>query len=239
MRAFRICFCAAIALALISISGVRATEGSAPSLVGYIGKVVTEWLADGRKMRILEPFAFVSSSGLRWDVPAGSVVDGASIPKIAWSIVGGPFEGLYRNASVIHDVACEEKKQRWQDVHAVFHEAMLESGVGKIKAEVMYAAVYHFGPRWEERVVLQNVTEAELNQRAWPMLGSSVVIESEPLPSPPCTNPPCAPYEPRFNASLIYEPEPPRLSEAQFDELKALIESGADVSVETFGYPDN
>jgi Protein of unknown function (DUF1353) len=64
-----------------------------------------------------------------------------------WSVIGGPFEGLYRNASVIHDVACAEQKRAWYMVHRAFYH-MMASGLGPVQAKIMYAAVYHFGPRW-------------------------------------------------------------------------------------------
>src|SRR5690242_3570669 len=69
----------------------------------YQGRVITEWLPDNRKMRLIEPFEYIGPDGRRWPVPAGTVVDGASIPQAFWSIIGGPFEGAYRPASVIHD----------------------------------------------------------------------------------------------------------------------------------------
>src|SRR4051812_36581695 len=62
----------------------------------YRGRVVAEWLPGGRNMRLLEPFEYVEPSGRRWPVPSGVVVDGASIPQVFWSVIGGPFEGLYR-----------------------------------------------------------------------------------------------------------------------------------------------
>jgi hypothetical protein len=49
---------------------------------------------------------------------------------------------------VIHDVACVEKRRDWRSVHRVFYTAMLDSGVDRAQAKIMYAAVYHFGPRW-------------------------------------------------------------------------------------------
>jgi hypothetical protein len=49
---------------------------------------------------------------------------------------------------VIHDVACVEKKRPWNMVHENFYYGMLASGVEPPRAKVMYAAVYHFGPRW-------------------------------------------------------------------------------------------
>lgn len=99
-------------------------------------------------MVLLQPFEFIDPKGNHWLAPKGSVVDGASIPQFAWSVIGGPFEGLYRSASVIHDVACDKKSKPWNLVHEVFYQAMIASGVNLTKAKIMYAAVYHFGPRW-------------------------------------------------------------------------------------------
>ena len=68
--------------------------------------------------------------------------------KFFGRLSAGPFEGKYRDASVVHDVACEEKNQSWQSVHRMFYEASRLSGVRWLDAKVMYFAVYHFGPRW-------------------------------------------------------------------------------------------
>ena len=114
----------------------------------FVGKVVAEWLPDGRRMRMVEEFAYFDNEGRRWRAPKGSIVDGASIPRVAWPFIGGPFEGPYREASVIHDVACSEKLTPWLLVHEAFFTAMLASNVPVLKAKVMYGAVYHFGPRW-------------------------------------------------------------------------------------------
>jgi Protein of unknown function (DUF1353) len=54
----------------------------------------------------------------------------------------------YRNASVVHDVACDTRDHPWQDVHRMFYEACRAGGVGEQKAKLVYAAVYHFGPKW-------------------------------------------------------------------------------------------
>ncbi|HEX9305213.1 MAG TPA: DUF1353 domain-containing protein [Thermoanaerobaculia bacterium] len=114
----------------------------------FVGTVKTEWIEPDRKMRLLDDFAYVDPSGVEWKAPKGSVVDGASIPQVLWSVVGSPYTGEYRNASVVHDVACEERDRTWQDVHRMFYEACRAGGVGEQKAKLMYAAVYHFGPKW-------------------------------------------------------------------------------------------
>jgi hypothetical protein len=119
----------------------------------FLGRIVTEWQSDGRQMTLLEPFQFVDPRGRRWSVPRGIAVDGASIPPILWSIIGGPFEGKYRVASIIHDHYCEVRSRPWQDVHRVFYDAMIASGVGQSRALLMFKAVEKFGPRWNEPVV--------------------------------------------------------------------------------------
>lgn len=114
----------------------------------YIGKFKAEFLDDGRRVKLIEDFSYKDDRGKIWLAPAGTTVDGASIPQSLWSLIGGPFEGKYRNASVIHDYYCDRKTEAWYGVHQVFYEAMLASGVSESRAKVMYLAVFHFGPRW-------------------------------------------------------------------------------------------
>jgi len=107
-------------------------------------------LADGRTARLLAPIAYVQPSGEQWPVDKGSMLDGASIPKIFWSLIGGPFEGRYRDASIVHDHYCSSRDRPWRAVHRMFYEAMRCSGVAPAKAKIMYYAVYRFGPRWPD-----------------------------------------------------------------------------------------
>lgn len=126
-----------------------ATLGQGASGFGrFEGRVVASWDGAGREMTLLEPFHYVDQHGARWTAENGSKIDGASIPKAFWSIIGGPFEGRYRNASVVHDIYCDQRTKSWKDVHRMFYEACRCGGVSATKAKLMYYAVYHFGPRW-------------------------------------------------------------------------------------------
>jgi hypothetical protein len=118
----------------------------------FEGDVVARWEHDGRLMTLVEPFAYVDSRQTRWEAAAGAVIDGASIPPAFWSVIGSPFAGEFRNASVVHDVACEERNRPWRAVHRMFYEACRLGGVGAVKAKTMYYAVFHFGPRWHVEV---------------------------------------------------------------------------------------
>lgn len=123
----------------------------------YEGSVQTEWDETGRVMSLLSDFAYVDPQGIRWHARKGSVIDGASIPRALWSVIGSPFTGRYRAASVIHDVACDEKTRPWEDVHRCFYHAMRCSGVPAKQAAVMFWAVFRFGPRWQSGAITRSL----------------------------------------------------------------------------------
>jgi hypothetical protein len=91
----------------------------------------------------------VDSNGIEWSVPAGTILDGASIPRVFWSVIGAPFTGAFREASVIHDHYCNVRSRHWKAVHRAFLDGMLARGVDPLQAQLMYIAVYRFGPRWD------------------------------------------------------------------------------------------
>lgn len=102
-----------------------------------------------RNFRVTKEFTYIDPNNKRWTVPAETVVNGASIPRIFWSIIGGPYSGSYVKASTVHDHFCESMTRPWREVHRTFYTAMLLEGVAPIKAKIMYGAVYFFGPRWK------------------------------------------------------------------------------------------
>ena len=117
----------------------------------FEGKVKAEWLTGDeseRRMKLLEDFTYVDPKGKRWTAPKGYVTDGASIPKVFWSIIGAPFDGQYREAAVIHDEYCDSKTEPWKDVHRIFYYANRAAGVSEIKAKILYTAVRVAGPKW-------------------------------------------------------------------------------------------
>jgi len=122
----------------------------------YSGELLFRSLPNGRDMEIAKPFEYIDPKNIRWVVPEKTLVNGASIPKALWSTIGGPFSGRYRDASVIHDFHCEVRIRPAKQVHRVFYDAMITSGVGKTKANVMYYAVTRFGPSWK-RVSRTNI----------------------------------------------------------------------------------
>ena len=125
----------------------------------YQDPVQVEFGPDGRNLILLREFRYTGPrpAAVLWKAKRESVVDGASIPPPFWPIIGSPLVGLYRDASVLHDVACDEKNRPWEEVHLMFYHAMRCSGVSIAKAKTMYWAVYHFGPRWRAPNTVQRI----------------------------------------------------------------------------------
>jgi hypothetical protein len=206
----------------------------------FHGQLRTDWLDDGRKMKLVKDFGYTDPGGGRWLAPKGSVVDGASIPRFLWTIVGGPLEGKYRNASVIHDVACVEKTRPADLVHLCFYYAMRATGVGVVQAKILYAGVYVGGPRWTTRIEIRPASNERGDRmhlatlpknRRGGFRSTSMVVSGDTDSTD------------LLRASGIQLPQsattrritllPPRrtLHEADFDELKTAIEKD-DLSLE-------
>lgn len=182
------------------------TLGQAQSKCGpageFKGSFEARFLPNGRAVELLSDFKYVDPSCNEWLAPAGSIVDGASIPQAFWSYIGGPFEGVYRDASVIHDVYCETKSRPWQEVHRTFYWAMLARGVAPWRAKLMFTAVYHFGPRWEQKAGGNVVTKAPIQpspreQQEIRTLAASLqqISAGRPTRPPLATPPPSPPKE--------------------------------------------
>jgi len=117
----------------------------------FTNTVKAEWLPDSpRDMRIIEPISYFDSMGGEWDVPEGAIINGASKPKLTWSIAGGPYIGMERRASVIHDYFYQTREIEKLLVDAMFFEAMKFDGVPHAKAHIMYLFLQTTGETWEE-----------------------------------------------------------------------------------------
>ena len=114
----------------------------------FSGEPRTVWLIDkanpDRKMQVAEDFWFIDPKGKEWRTPAKYEVDGASIPRALWTVVGSPYTGDYRRASVVHDKACDDAKgdaaaRRAAD--RMFFHACRAGGCSIVEAILLYIGV--------------------------------------------------------------------------------------------------
>jgi hypothetical protein len=168
-------FARLLALALLAaVAYVWWAYESTDSAFGkYRGEVVAKWSDDELEMELVKDFVYVDAAGKEWKAPTGSIINGASIPSMFWSVIGGPFEGRFRKASVLHDAACDVQTESWEEVHRMFYDACRCSRVGIGKAQTMYWAVYHFGPRWQGSRTDKPVQAAE------PLPDEAIVAKAE------------------------------------------------------------
>jgi hypothetical protein len=112
-------------------------------------------LPNGSDWDVLEPFYYdtdVPCAGysvpVRIVVPKGFVTDFASIPRFLWAIVGGPADGKYRLAAVIHDFLYRTHGLATRpQCDSVLLEAMQVCGVGWWTRTQIYSGVRVGGSR--------------------------------------------------------------------------------------------
>ncbi len=90
---------------------------------------------------MIDAFWYIDPDGRRWDVEAGTVVNGASIPRTLWSSIGSPYTGDYRRAAVVHDAALGKLDIPRDAADTMFYFACLAGGCSQLQARLLYAGV--------------------------------------------------------------------------------------------------
>lgn len=102
---------------------------------------------DGREgqWEVMLPLIYLDAGCNAYTVPAGTVTDLASIPRVFQRLF--PVNGVHRPAAVLHDYLyqCQGKIGRHTltraETDALFQQAMIACGVGRFMARTFYAAV--------------------------------------------------------------------------------------------------
>lgn len=135
----------------------------------YSGNPVTEWLIEGsngdennRDMQLCADFSYEDPDRTLWKAPKGSIVNGASIPRPLWSLVGSPYTGAYRRASIVHDIACSPGSAVARaDADRMFYFACLCGGCSLLEAKLLYAGV-RIGAWSQKQVPKEKLTARSL-----------------------------------------------------------------------------
>ena len=118
-------------------------------------KLILEPLRCGQSDETALDFGFLGGDGRHWPCRRdlrGRSIDAERRCGPCWE--RDPWEGQYREASVVHDSSLRRAGARiGESVHRVFYLAMLVSGVSIGRAKLVYAGAYFAGPRWEDVAV--------------------------------------------------------------------------------------
>ncbi len=79
-----------------------------------------------------------------WIVPAGTISDGASVPRAFWGICT-PIDGRYIEIFTWHDYAYREHLLTRDEVDQIMRDLLVKAGMSKVKAYTIYRAVRAFG----------------------------------------------------------------------------------------------
>jgi len=126
----------------------------------FTNTVKAEWLEDSpRDMRILEDISFFDSNGVEWLTPYGAIINGSSIPRAFWSILGSPYVGNHRMASVPHDYGYQTREREKDVTDEMYYDALIFKGVPHIKAHAMLLALQSTGSTWAEYDATEELPE--------------------------------------------------------------------------------
>jgi len=101
-------------------------------------------IAKGRDRRIAEDFTYENDK-YKITLKRGFVTNGASIPKIFWSILSSPFDGPIIYAACVHDGLYTKRTLPRKECDKLLIEMARENGYSKIKSFLVYNAVRIFG----------------------------------------------------------------------------------------------
>ena len=199
---------------LKKITGVPSTTSSSTSGTlsnnSFNGVVQAEFIIPAkpddnfRDMKLLSPFSYKDPRGVVWEVPKDYITNGASVPWGLWNIVGGPYDGPYRDAAVIHDFYTEFKLRPWEDTHRMYYEASVARGVSDNRASIMYAGLLVGADRWDPP------SAATTPPKKAQMMPDSFKLAQVPAPS--------------TSKNIAPGATPSQTEQQMFNELKAWIE---------------
>lgn len=107
--------------------------------------VPVEYVKNGEALELYQLVEDYSSviRGVRYTEKKGRLVDGASVPRLAWW--WAPPDGRHRRAAFWHDVFYATGLLPKAIADEIFYELLLADRVTKSRAWIMYQAVKRFG----------------------------------------------------------------------------------------------
>jgi hypothetical protein len=109
----------------------------------FTGDVVLEEMKNGFWQ--LQDYFSYENNYIKVTANPKFLTDGASIPKVFWSVVGNPLENDLLKPAVIHDCLYTIMKLPRAECDKLLKEMLLFNGASKAKAYSIYVVVRIFG----------------------------------------------------------------------------------------------
>lgn len=98
----------------------------------------------GREVALLlQNLVWIRADGTTVVIPAGFVCDGATVPRVVWSLVGGPFDGPYLPGAILHDflLSVRTPGQPVWGIHKEFYNGMRANNTSWLISNLFYRSV--------------------------------------------------------------------------------------------------
>ena len=109
-----------------------------------------EIINNGKDRIVLDDYIY-KNDRYKITVKKGYKTDGASIPKIFWSVLSSPFDGALVYGAIIHDGLYAKMTLTRKECDKLLKEMAIEKGYSTIKANIIYSLVRLFGKtHWQK-----------------------------------------------------------------------------------------
>lgn len=109
----------------------------------FFTKLQVEQQTDGKTWKVLQDLVYVDSIEGAIGVPEAYITDFASVPRLP--IIFDFLGDIGQSAATVHDYLYDNGTISRKQIDKVFHRALLDTGVGKVRAFLMYKGVRYFG----------------------------------------------------------------------------------------------
>ncbi|GAB4038074.1 DUF1353 domain-containing protein [Spirosoma gilvum] len=143
----------------------------------FLSSVLGQWIDTDnghRNLKLLNDFGYVDSKGKVWQVPSGTIIEEASIPKPLWVQDSTPLLAPYRRAAILLTYYCNYKKENWFLVYQMFYDACLTAGLPETKAKVLFAGVFASLQRWSPSYGYRSISDKTLSFLGYQLINVSV-----------------------------------------------------------------
>lgn len=114
----------------------------------FVGATIVDFEENGHGVRLRRDLVYHDTQGRLWSAPEGTICRGECLPPGVWNLLGPPFFGPHREASIIHEHYCRMRAGVASDVHQMFYEACRAGGVAEPVARLALRELRLHGPGW-------------------------------------------------------------------------------------------
>jgi hypothetical protein len=129
----------------------------------FDGEVVLEELDNGF-WELQDDFSYKNDL-IKVTVKSGFTTDGASIPKVFWSVIGNPLENDLLKPAMIHDGLYALMQLPRLECDKLLKEMLLFNGTSKVKVFSIYYTVRLFGSSHWKKDTTDKITFVEIDYK--------------------------------------------------------------------------